>query len=143
MDYYSFYNALLIETAVSEDKLSPGFIDDSMMLTTGNSLDQCHTKLKDMMEHAGGSFKWSNLHNSPFKLSKTALMDFPRSFHDHIPGNLRLDKPNMDGMTSAITVQPVQLYKYLGIIFDPNSIGCFSKPRPLPWPPSGHLMSGT
>jgi hypothetical protein len=81
MDYYSFYNAPLIETAVSEDKLSPGFIDDSMMLTTGDSLDQCHTKLKDMIEQVGGGFKWSHMHNPPFELSKTALMNFPRSFH--------------------------------------------------------------
>jgi hypothetical protein len=90
------------------------------MLTTGDSLDWCHTKLKDMMEQVGGSFECSHLHNSPFELSKTALMNFHRSFCDHIPGDLRLDKPNMDGMTSAITLQPVQLYKYLGVIFDPK-----------------------
>jgi Reverse transcriptase (RNA-dependent DNA polymerase) len=78
MDYYSFYNAPLIETAVSEDKLSPGFIDDSMMLTTGDSLNQSHTKLKDMMEWAGGGFEWSHMHNSPFKWSQTALMNFPQ-----------------------------------------------------------------
>jgi hypothetical protein len=94
MDYYSFDNAPPIKTAISEDELSPGFVDDSMMLTTGDSLDQCHTKLKDMMEWAGGGFEWSHFHNSPLELSKTMLMNFPRSFHDHIPGDLRLDKPN-------------------------------------------------
>jgi hypothetical protein len=91
-----------------------------MMLATGDSLDQCHIKLKDMMEQAGGSFEWSHLHNLPFKLSKTVLMNFPRLLCNCIPGNLRLDKSNMDGMTSAIMVQPVQSYKYLGVIFNPK-----------------------
>jgi hypothetical protein len=66
MLYFSFYNAPLIKTASSSDELSPGFVDDSMMLATGDSLMQCHTKLKDMMECAGGRFEWSITHNSPF-----------------------------------------------------------------------------
>ncbi|KIM76718.1 hypothetical protein PILCRDRAFT_28998, partial [Piloderma croceum F 1598] len=32
MMLYGFYNAPLIETASSADELSPGFIDNSMML---------------------------------------------------------------------------------------------------------------
>jgi hypothetical protein len=80
MDYYSFYNAPLIETAASDDELFPSFVDNSMMLTTGDSLDQCPTKLKDMMEQVGGGFKWSHMHNSPFELSKTMLMNFPRLY---------------------------------------------------------------
>jgi hypothetical protein len=74
MLFYSFYNAPLIETAKSDDELSPGFVDDSMMLATGDSLDICHAKLKDMMERPGGGFEWSLTHNSPFELSKTALI---------------------------------------------------------------------
>jgi hypothetical protein len=41
----------LIEVAMSDDELSPGCVDNSMMLTTGDSLDQCHAKLKDMRKH--------------------------------------------------------------------------------------------
>ena len=36
----------------------------------------CHVKLKDMMERPGGGFDWSYMHNSPFELSKMALMNF-------------------------------------------------------------------
>ena len=50
MNYYSFYNAPLIEMAQGDDELSPGFDDDSMVLAIGNTLAECHGKLKDMME---------------------------------------------------------------------------------------------
>ena len=44
MLYYSFYNALLIEIASSNDELSPGFVDDTMILAIGDSIGQCHFK---------------------------------------------------------------------------------------------------
>jgi hypothetical protein len=120
MNYYSFYNAPLIETAASEDELSLGFVDDSMMLAIGDMLKQCHTKLKDMMERLGGNFEWLLTHNSPLKLSKTAPMNFPRSHRDQIPGAISLAKPNPDGSATTSLVLPVASYKYLGIIFDPK-----------------------
>ena len=50
INYYVFYNAPLIKTAIGNDELSPGFVDDSMALAIGNTLAECHDKLKDMME---------------------------------------------------------------------------------------------
>jgi hypothetical protein len=82
MIYYTFYNAPLLDTAKTKDELSPGFVNNSMMLAIGDSLASCHKRLKDMMEREGGGFKWSCTHNSPFEFSKTTLMDFPRSFHN-------------------------------------------------------------
>ena len=120
MLYYSFYNAPLIKVAASDNELSPGFVDNTMILTIGNTLAQCHTKLKDMMERPGGCFKWSYLHNSSFELSKTVLMNFPRSYRDVIPGNLSLDKLNPDRTTTNSLTAPIASYKYLGVIFDPK-----------------------
>ena len=120
MLYYSFYNAPLIEVAASNNKLSPGFVDDSMVLAIGDTIEECHATLKDMMERPGGGFEWSYMHNSPFELSKTTLMNFPRSFRDHIPGGLTLDKPNANRMITSSIVLPVLSYKYLGILFDPK-----------------------
>ena len=117
---YGFYNAPLIETASSPDELSPGFVDDSMMLAIGDSLAECHLKLKDMMERPNGGLEWSTTHNSPFELSKTALMNFPRSHRDTLPGNLVLNKTNPDGSISAHSISAVLSYKYLGVIFDPS-----------------------
>lgn len=71
MLYYSFYNAPLLETAIGQDELSPGFVDDSMMLAVGNDLADCHRKLKDMMERPGRGFEWSRTHNSPSRSLKS------------------------------------------------------------------------
>ena len=120
MLYYSFYNAPLLEVASSSNELSPGFVDDSMMLAIGNTLEDCHSTLKDMMERPGGGFDWSYIHNSPFELSKTALMNFPRSYRDRIPEGLSLDKPNADGSVTMSVALPVLSYKYLGVLFDPK-----------------------
>ena len=54
MLYHSFYNAPLIEVASSNNELSPGFVNDSMMLTIGDTIEECHAGLKDMMERPGG-----------------------------------------------------------------------------------------
>ena len=91
-----------------------------MILAIGDTISQCHGKLKDMMERPGGAFEWSYTHNSPFELSKTALMNFPRSYRDSIPGGLTLDKPNKDGSVTSSVTLPVASYKYLGVIFDPR-----------------------
>ena len=91
-----------------------------MMLAIGDTLEECHVKLKDMMEHPGGGFEWSLMHNSPFELSKMALMNFPRSYRDAIPGPLSLDRPNLDGSITTSLTHPVLSYKYLGVIFDPK-----------------------
>jgi hypothetical protein len=120
MLYYSFYNALLLETAKDHDELSPSFVDDSMMLAIGNNLAECHEKLKDMMERPGGGFEWSRTHNSPFEISKIALMNFPHSHRDSLPGDLILDRPNLDGSVSTSATKAVGSYKYLGVIFDPG-----------------------
>jgi hypothetical protein len=115
---FGFYNAPLIETISSPDELSPGFVDDSMKLAVSDTLEDCHVKLKDMMERPDGGFHWSTTHNSPFELSKTALMNFPRSHRDAIPGNLVLDRMNLDGSITSCSVSAVTSYKYLGVIFE-------------------------
>jgi hypothetical protein len=142
MLYFGFYNAPLIETATTNDELSPGFVDDSIMLAVGDTLDQCHTKLKDMMERPGGGFDWSFTHNSPFELSKTALMNFPRSYRDPIPGSLSLDKPNGDGTFTPSLTHPVTSYKYLGVIFDPKLHWSLQQAKALIPLPSGQRVSG-
>ena len=117
---YGFYNAPLIDVANSQDELSPGFVDDSMFLAIGATLQVCHGMLKDMMERPGGGFEWSILHNSPFKITKVALMNWPRSHRDVIPGDLILNRPNGDGSLSSSTVKTVSSYKYPGVIFNPG-----------------------
>ena len=91
-----------------------------MMFAIGDSLEQCHAKLKNMMECVGGSFEQSLTHHSPFKLSKMVLMNLPRSYRDPIPGTLSLAKLNLDGSVSTSLLYSVSSFKYLGIIFNPK-----------------------
>jgi hypothetical protein len=81
--FYSFYNAPLIDSTQNSNEVSLRFVDDSMFLTIANTLNKAHTILQNMMEHPNGGFDWSLLHNSPFKLSKLALMDFPCTPRNH------------------------------------------------------------
>ena len=101
MILYAFYNAPLIQIAAHKHKTSLRFVDDSMFLTVADSLTEAHTMLKDMMECLGGSFDWSTTHNSPFELSKLALMKFPRSHQDAIPTDLSLSRLNLDGTSTS------------------------------------------
>lgn len=120
MIFYSFYNAPLILTAKTTGKseTSPGFVDDSMFLAVAKTLAECHTIIADMVHRPGGGFDWSQSHNSPFELSKLALLNFPRSHHDPIPPELILMRQSPDGSITHQTVETVATYKYLGVVFD-------------------------
>jgi ribonuclease HI len=120
MIFYAFYNAPLMEIASGPNEISAGFVDNVMFLATGDTLDEAHMQLKDMMERPAGGFSWSNLHNSPFELSKLALMEFPRTNNDQASNPLLLNKPNHDNTISTQEVRAVSNYKYLGVHFDPK-----------------------
>ncbi|KNZ73637.1 hypothetical protein J132_10537 [Termitomyces sp. J132] len=61
----------------NQAELLSGFVNDVMFLAVAKSLKETHIILKDVMECADGAFDWSLHHNSPFKLTKLALMNFP------------------------------------------------------------------
>ena len=76
MILYAYYNAGLIDIARGKSELSTGFIDDCAFVATANTLGNAHVILKNMMERTNRELNWSQNHNSPFKLSKPAMMDF-------------------------------------------------------------------
>ena len=117
MIYYAFYNAGLLEISPPEtkDEAQYGFVDDVALLATGNSLEETHAKLADMMTRPGGAFDWSEDHHSQFELSKLALMDFsPKPFRET---PLTVTHPRTNKVT---TIEPVRSYRFLGILFDPK-----------------------
>lgn len=118
MLFYAFYNADLIDLAQGQNELSTGFVDDCALVAISSSLDKNRIILKDMMERLGGGFSWSMSHNSPFGLTKLALLDFPRTPSDTPTNPLLLDRTNSDGTTTTQQVQTVSSYKYLGVHFD-------------------------
>lgn len=114
---YAFYNADLIEIAQGKDEHVSGFVDDGAFLAIANTIDECHSILKNMMEHSGGGFTWSFTHKSPFELSKVAIMDYPRTKTDIASQPFILDKPNPDGTTTPFNIANVDKYKYLSELF--------------------------
>jgi hypothetical protein len=120
MLFYSLYNAPLIDSTQNSNEVSLGFNDDSMFLAIANTFDEAHTILQDMMECPNGGFNWSLLHNSPFELSKLALMDFPRTPRDHTSSNLSITCRNTDNSSTTQNVNTVNSYKYLSVMFDPK-----------------------
>ena len=117
MIFYAFYNAGLLELSPpgSRDEGQFGFVDDVALLATGDSFIETHEKLTDMMERPGGAFDWSESHNSPFELTKLALMDFsPKAYRE---SSLTLTHTHSDRTT---TIKSVQSYRFLGIQFDPK-----------------------
>ena len=117
MMYYAFYNAGLLELSPpgSTDERQFGFVDDVALLAIGPTFEDTHQKLKSMMERPGGAFDWSESHNSPFELTKLALMNFsPRGSSD-LPLTI-----NHVRLRRATTVRATSAYRFLGVIFDPR-----------------------
>lgn len=117
---YTFYNADLVDIAKGNSELSTGFVDDIAFVVVSESLNKNREILKDMMERTGGAFNWELGHNSPFKLSKLAVMDFPRTPRDTASAPLTLTKTTQAGATSTQIIQNVSSYRYLGLHFNPK-----------------------
>ena len=73
-----------------------------------------------MMECPNSGLNWFYSHNSPFELTKLAVMDFARTPNDAVPAPLVIEKNNANGTRSQHTITMVDNYKYLGIVFDPK-----------------------
>ena len=117
MIYYAFYNADLLELSPpgSKDEEQFGFVDDVTLFAAGDNFTEAHKTLADMMGRPGGAFDWPESHNSPFELSKLALMDFsPKA---HAESTLTISHPRTNRST---TIKSVQSYRFLGVMFDPK-----------------------
>jgi ribonuclease HI len=117
MIFYLFYNLPLIQSAntTNRNETILGFVDDIALLATGNNFTETHLLLKSMMERTGGCFDWSWSHNSPFELSKLAVMNF--SLKKHQGNDLALTCQRTGKST---LVKSTQSYKFLGVLLEPN-----------------------
>ena len=120
MILYAYYNTDLIDIARGKHEPSTGFVDDCAFVATADTLDETHSILNNMMERVNGGLKWSLAHNSPFELSKLAVMDFPRTSRDAASSPLHINKMDPQGVITPYTISKVDTYKYLGVTFDPK-----------------------
>ena len=54
------------------------FIDDTTLVTVGDSFEETHAKLRSLMEREGGIFDWATEHNCSFGTDKFQLLDASR-----------------------------------------------------------------
>ena len=105
---YIIYDSDLVDTPKSKNELTLAFVDDTVFIAIGNSFQETHDILLDMLVRPGGGFDWSKDHNSKFEASKFALMDFTMS----------KSKPRPQMTIRGITIKPVPSHKFLGVIVD-------------------------
>ena len=115
---YAFNNANLIDITKGKFELSTGFVDDCAFVAVPDTLDEAHKTLKNMMEWPNGGLDWSYSHNSPFEITKLAVIDFARTPNDITSSPLVINRNQMDGSRSQHAISTVNNYKYLGVMFD-------------------------
>ena len=113
MIFYVFYNAGLLKISPPDalDEKQFGFIDDIALLAIGNTFKETYGKLTNMISRPNGAFSWSETHNSQFKLSKLALMNYSPKHTSSEP--LILTHPLSNVVT---TITPSLTYKFLGVV---------------------------
>ena len=90
------------------------FIDDTVLVVIGDSYQETHRMLEDMMHRPGGVLQWADSHNCTFGVEKFQLIDFLRS---------KLVTKGRKGEGEAIhirghEVRPQNSAKYLGVTVD-------------------------
>lgn len=111
MALYQFYNADLLEIPVGKEESAIAYVDDAILITVAENFQEAHSKLADMMTRTGGALEWAEKHNSRFKFSKLALIDF--AHHSR-----KVDRPPLVLPNTLVT--PTKSTKYLGVILDQN-----------------------
>jgi ribonuclease HI len=109
MGLYQFYNADLLDIPSNPNQLAIAYVDDVILYASGNTFEEMHKTLEDMMKKENGAINWSKDHNSPLEYSKLALIDFSHQNH-------RVPRPNLS--LPHGTVEPKRSVKYLGVILD-------------------------
>jgi hypothetical protein len=109
MILYQYYNTDLLDIPNSANESAIAYIDDTILIAIGADFLEVHKKLSNMMTRKGGAIDWSNTHNSHFKFSKLALMDF---VHQN-------NKKQRELLTLLnTTLSPAACTKYLGVYLD-------------------------
>jgi hypothetical protein len=109
MVLYQYYNADLLDIPNNSNKSAMAYVDDTILIATGENFVETHKTLTDMMTREGGEINWSNDHNSSFEYSKLALMDFTHR-------NSRKKRHLLKLLNTTLT--PAENTKYLGVYFN-------------------------
>lgn len=76
MGLYQFYNADLLDIPLEPNQLTIAYVNDAIIYASGNSFEETHKSIVDMMTKDNRVTNWSKDHNSPLEYSKLVLIDF-------------------------------------------------------------------
>jgi ribonuclease HI len=119
MILYIIYNADLLEIPGDETKEDAiGYVDDIALIAVGDNFEETTNRLKSMMEKEDGGLQWSMLHNSQFEISKSAVLHATRKTETDPADGTKGPPYKPPLVIDGLTIQEVEVYKYLGIQID-------------------------
>ncbi len=99
------------------------FIDDKAILVHGETFDETHQKIKDIMERTGGILEWARDHNCEYGVEKFQLVDFTSKTREVPPSPNNTTKRREPAMGNpvqigAYIIHPKPAAKFLGVYID-------------------------
>jgi hypothetical protein len=117
---YLIYNSDLLSILDGKNsEMGLLFIDDAAVVAVGDSFDDTHWKLQEMMTKAGGIFEWAQQHNCEFGIDKFQLLNASQKMvqHPFMPC-CRVPIPCKALVIGNNHIEPKSSIKFLGIHVD-------------------------
>ena len=118
---HSFANAFIPETLREEDdEYCSLFVDDTCVIAEGDSFEECHEHLNDIMTRPAGILDEARKRNIEFEISKSDIQDFSRKrIRTTINGKTRMiPMPRPPAVINGNTLSPVKTKIFLGVEID-------------------------
>jgi len=117
---FQYYNTDLLDVCnPSNGEEVVAFMDDSLMLMHGKTLQETNRKVWLMMERQGGGLEWSHTHQCEFTIDKFGIMGFSRRREPNKPKKpLTMPTGRYLVYVQGIKVPTVNIHKFIGILLD-------------------------
>jgi hypothetical protein len=95
------------------------FVDDAVLIITGEDFSDTHNKLRNIMTRTGGVFDWAKNHNCEFGIEKFQLLDISRRLIPHqLNPRKRIPIPRRALIPGEQCILSKETAKFLGVIVD-------------------------
>ena len=116
---FQFYNSDLVDIrdpTSSEDAIA--FMDNTLLLAQGKSLDETNYQVKHMMTREGRGLDWSHMHQCKFALKSFRIMGLKRRREPDPSRRLKTIPVHRPIFLQGVKFLVVGMYKFLGVMLD-------------------------